>query len=102
MARGYLRGTGEGVLISLRVSPGAKSTELKGVYGENALKLSVAAPPEKGRANSEAERFLAEALGVAASRVEVIRGGSGRDKTVIARGASEKRASRALDGLLGG
>lgn len=101
MARGYPRGAGEGVLISLRVSPGAKKAGIKGMYGEKAIKLLVAAPPEKGRANNEAERFLAEAPGVAASRVEVIRGVSGRDKTVLARGASEERASRALNGLLG-
>ena len=72
------------------------------MYGDKAIKLSVAAPPEKGRANAEVERFLAEALGLAVSQVEVVRGGSGRDKTVLARGASEKQASRALDGLLGG
>lgn len=100
VARGYLRGAGEGVLISLRVSPGARSTELKGLYGENALKLSVAAPPEKGRANAEAERFLAETLDVRSS--EVIRGDSGRDKTVLVHGVSEETVGRALEGLLGG
>lgn len=102
MSRGYLRGAGEEVWISLRVSAGAKNTGIKGMYGDKAIKLSVAAPPEKGRANAEVERFLAGALGLAVSQVEVVRGGSGRDKTVLARGASEKQASRALDGLLGG
>ena len=101
VARGYLRASEEGVLISLHVSPGARSTELKGLYGEKAIKLSVAAPPEKGRANAEVERFPSGALGVAASRVEVLRGVSGRDKIVLARCASEEHAGRALDDLLG-
>lgn len=88
--------------VYLRVSPGAKKTELKGVYGEWAVKLSVAAAPEKGRANAEVERCLAEAFGVTASRVEVVRGAASRDKVALVRGASEARMGRALDELLGG
>lgn len=97
VARGYPRGTSEEFPISRRVSPGAKKTGVKGMYGERAVKLLVAAPLAKGHANAGAERFPAWAPKVAASRVEVIRGGSGRGKTVLARGASGERVSRALD-----
>lgn len=102
MARGYLSASAEGVRVYLRVSPGAKSTGLKGTYGECALKLAVAAPPEKGRANAEVERLLAVALGVGVSQVEVVRGGSSCDKVALVRGASGKRIGDALESLLGG
>lgn len=88
--------------VCLRVSPGAKTTGIKGLYGENALKLAVAAPPEKGRANAEAERFLAAAVGVAASQVEIVRGASGRDKVALVRGVSVQHVGDALEALPGG
>ena len=89
VSRDSLSSTNEGVLILLRVSPGARRSEIEGAYGEGALKLRVAAPPVDGKANAEAERLLAGALGVARSGVSVVRGAKGRDKTVLVRGASE-------------
>lgn len=102
VTRGYLIGSGEGVRVSLRVSPGARNTEVKGRYGERAIKLSVAAPPEKGRANAEVERLLAGVVGVGTSEVEVVRGAASRDKVALVRGASEEQVGHALDSLLGG
>ena len=82
--------------MGLRVSPGAKRTALKGFYGEAAVKLAVSAPPVDGKANAEAERFLAGILGVAPSRVSVVRGASSRDKSVLVRGVG---ADEVLDRL---
>ncbi|WP_053058075.1 DUF167 domain-containing protein [Rubrobacter aplysinae] len=88
--------------ISLRVSPGAKKPGIKGFYGERAVKLSVAAPPEGGRANAEAERLLAAAFRVSDSGVEVIRGASSRDKVALVRDVSREQVYEALDNVLGG
>lgn len=99
MASGYLRTVNDGTSLSLRVSPGAKSTAIKGTYGEGALKVSVAAPPEKGKANAEIERFLAGLLGVGRSEVEVVRGHAGRDKVVLLRGLGECEVRESLAGL---
>ena len=96
MSNGFLSPTRDGVLIRLRVSPGAGRSQIEGAYGEDALKLRVAAPPVDGRANAEAERFLAETLGLKRSEVSVVRGASGRDKTVLVRGASEGDLREAL------
>lgn len=91
----------EGVRLSLKVSPGAKRSGIKGLYGGRAVKLSVASPPEKGRANAEVERLLAGPFGVGASEVEVVRAAAGRDKVAQVRGVSEGRIGEALDDLLG-
>jgi len=85
-------------LIRLRVSPGAKRSALEGAYGEEALKLRVAAPPVDGRASAEAERFLAEVLGVPRSDVTVVGGTSGRDKTVLVRGVTTEEVRGFLSG----
>ena len=57
MAEDFVGPTAGGVYLKLRVCPGAKSTALKGLYGEGALKISVAAPPTGGKANAEVEKI---------------------------------------------
>ncbi len=67
---------GDGALVRLRVSPNAKRTELRGLHGDSALRLRVAAPPVDGKANSAVERFLAEKTvlvdGVGAERMREV------------------------------
>ncbi len=87
-------------MIKLRISPGAKGTSIEGAYGEDALRLRVAAPPVSGKANAEAERLLARTLGVRRSEVVVVRGGSVRDKTVLVRGAALEEVSEAFSDQL--
>jgi uncharacterized protein (TIGR00251 family) len=100
VSRGFLVPTGDDLLIRLRVSPGAKRSSIEGAYGEDALKLRVAAPPVDGKANAEAERFLAKMLGVPRSEVAVVRGASGRDKAVLVRSAAVAELREALSGRL--
>jgi uncharacterized protein (TIGR00251 family) len=94
--KGFLTPARDGILLNLRVSPGAGRNSIEGPYGEHALKLRVAAPPVDGKANAELERFLAGLLGVSRSDVAVIRGSSGRDKVVLVQGADERDAREIL------
>ncbi len=96
--KGFITPARDGILLNLRVSPGAKRTSIEGPYGENALKLKVAAPPVDGKANAEVESFLAQSLGVPRSDVAVIRGTSSRDKVVLVRGVD----ASTLRGILTG
>ncbi len=96
MTRGPVVPKGDGALVRLRVSPNAKATGLQGPHGDAALKLRVAAPPVDGRANAEVERFVAERTGAAPSRVRVVRGLSGRNKTVFVDGVDVERVREVL------
>jgi uncharacterized protein (TIGR00251 family) len=87
---------GDGALVRLRVSPNAKTNTLQGPHGDAALKLRVAAPPVDGRANAEVERFVAERTGAAPSRVRVVRGLSGRDRTFFVDGVGAERVREVL------
>ncbi len=86
--------------MKLRVSPGAKSTGIKGLYGEEAVRLSVAAPPIEGRANVEIERYLARLLGMSRSGVVVAKGAQSRDKLVFVRGLGADELGDRLNDLL--
>jgi uncharacterized protein len=69
------------VTLTIHAQPGAKRTEVAGVHGE-ALKIRVASAPVEGRANEELRRFLAEAFGVPQRNVTLVRGETGRRKTL--------------------
>ncbi len=96
----FVRPAKEGVYVKLRVSPGAKSTRIKGLYGEGAVRLSVTAPPTGGRANGEIERYLARLLEVPRSDITVAKGGQRRDKLVFVRGFGADEVRTRLDDLL--
>jgi len=90
---------GGAVIFSLRVSPGAAKTRVLGEYA-GALKLPVAAPPEKGKANKAVIAFLAAALGVRKADVEVVAGETSRDKRVAVRGLAVAVVSDKLSALI--
>ena len=86
-----------GVQLRLHVQPGASRTGMAGLHGD-ALKIRVAAPPADGRANRAMLDYLAECLGVARTRITLVKGESGRRKTVIVQGIGLE-AVRELLGL---
>ncbi len=96
----FVRPAKGGAYLKIRVSPGAKSTVVKGLYGEGAIRLSVAVPPIDGRANTEAERYLATLIGVERSRVAVVKGASSRDKLVLVEGVEPEAVREGLVGLV--
>jgi uncharacterized protein (TIGR00251 family) len=83
--------------LRIRVSPGARTTELVGRHGDG-WKVRVAAPPERGRANEALVDLLAERLHVAPAELTVVAGRSGRDKVVELRGLGADEADRRLGG----
>ena len=73
--------------LALKVTPGAKKNEILGWEDDypqvgRVLKLKIAAPPVEGKANKEIVLFLAKALGVTKSSIEVVHGTSGRIKLI--------------------
>ena len=89
----------DGWLLSIHIQTGAKRSEVVGVHGE-ALKIRIAAPPLEGRANAALEAFIADALGIAKSKVSVVKGLQSRQKTVAvhaAAAASEDEMRLTLD-----
>jgi hypothetical protein len=67
-----------GTEITVRVTPrAARNAVLETPEG---LKVTVTAPPEDGKANKAVTKLLGNALGVAKSRLTLIRGATARDK----------------------
>ena len=84
----------------MRVSPGARRRGVVGRYGDG-WKVSVAAAPERGRANAALVALLAEALAVPADSLAVVAGVASRDKVVDARGLDAAEIDRRLTAAIG-
>ena len=71
-------------ILLLYVQPGASRCEIVGTHGEPArLKIKVNAQPEDGKANKAVIDFLADFLGVAKSKIELMRGHTSRQKDLL-------------------
>ena len=60
--------------LKVKVAPGSSRTAIAGEMADGTLKVRVAAPPEKGRANEALCALLAEHFGVARRAVTIVSG----------------------------
>lgn len=94
---GVLTETPRGLLLAVRVVPGAKKSVIAGEE-HGRLKVRLQAPPVEGKANRALLEVLAAALGLKKNRLRIIAGEKARDKTVLLDGISEAEATALLAG----
>ena len=63
---------------------------------DDKVRVHVTAPPERGRANEAAISLLADRLGVAKSRIRVMRGQRARNKVVLVEGLAPETVMERL------
>ncbi len=68
----------DGAEIAVRVTPKASRNVVKMEKG--CLRVYVTTVPEGGKATAAVQKLLARALGIAKTRLELVRGSSARDK----------------------
>lgn len=74
------------VLVHVKVVPGASRTRIAGLLGDR-IKIAVAAPPEKGKANAALTEFVAGLCNLRQRDVAVIAGETNPLKTLRLRNA---------------
>jgi len=87
--------TPDHLLLRVRLTPRA-SREQVTLLDDGSLAVRVSAPPVDGRANAALERAVAGALGIAPSRVTLVRGTRGREKTLRVDGVDAAAVRRLL------
>ena len=90
-----------GAAFEVKVSPKASRAGI-GPEHDGALKVSVTAAPQNGKANRALIEELAAALALAPGRLEIRRGARGRRKEILARGLSAETLRARLDGIAEG
>jgi uncharacterized protein (TIGR00251 family) len=76
-----------GLVITVKVVPGSSRSEIVGRHGQM-LKIKVAAPPEKGKANKALLEFLADTLNLKKTALEITAGHTSSIKQVFLTGVS--------------
>jgi uncharacterized protein (TIGR00251 family) len=83
VARLHDRLRAEGKLsLPVRIVPRSPRTEWAGFLESGDWKIRVAAPPERGKANEELIRFLAEEFGVPRDAIEIVAGATSHNKLI--------------------
>jgi uncharacterized protein (TIGR00251 family) len=84
------------VVLRVHVHPGAGRTAIHGRHGD-ALKISVAAPPQGGRANEAVTELLAEVFGIKKDAVQIVTGQTSRAKAFVLAGMEESDVAERLE-----
>jgi len=79
--------TADGVLLRVKVTPKARKEQVRGIDA-GFLKIAVAPPPERGRANEAAIALLAKFFGVSKADVVILSGETSKEKQVKILGLS--------------
>jgi uncharacterized protein len=82
-----------GVTIDVAVKPRSSREGVGPVHGDR-LVVAVNAPPVDGKANEAVVRVLAETFGVPKAAVSIVRGETGRKKTVRIAGITAAAVAR--------
>lgn len=90
------RRDGNATTITLHLQPGAKRSQICGMYGD-AVKLAIQAPPVDGKANTALREFIASRLKLPTAAVTLVSGAAGRDKRIRIDGVTPEQAQTALE-----
>ena len=85
-ARPVWRQRDDGISLDLRVTPGARQAGIRGVQdvgeGRVALAVAVRAKAQDGKANKAVIALIADAIGIAPTRISLLSGAQGRRKSL--------------------
>ena len=87
--------TTAGLQLDVQVQPRASRNAIVGVFGDR-MKVALTAPPVDGAANEALVATLAKTFEVPRSAVQIVRGLTGRKKTVVITGTSVAKLQQVL------
>lgn len=76
-----LKDKGE-IYLKIKVHPNAAKTIVKAVMNNNTVKVDIAAPPVRNKANQELVKFLAQGFSVSKNNVKIISGINDKNKLI--------------------
>ena len=89
----------DGVLLPVRVTPGASRTGCKGVH-DGRLKIGVVAIAEKGKANVAVSKWLATLFKLPRKQIQLVSGSTSQNKTYELIGIKISQAETVLDEVI--
>ncbi|RLF65483.1 MAG: YggU family protein [Thermoplasmata archaeon] len=94
MSKDYYTETQNGVILHVKVKPRAEKNRIKGLSQDGRfLLVEIKAPPIRGQANKELEKFLRKLF---AKEAIIVSGFQAREKYVLIRGATVEEVEKVL------
>ncbi len=93
MSKLNIRQIGSAVSLKVKVVPGSSRTALAGIL-DDMLKVKIAAPAEKGKANAALAELLAKKLSVKKTAVRIVSGLTSSVKEIVIEGVSAEQIAR--------
>ena len=79
------------MILSVKITPNASRNSIEGWQGD-LLRIRIAAPPDKGKANEALIEFLAETLDIPKSDIRILSGAASRIKQLEIRSIASRDA----------
>ena len=77
------------LIIKLKISPNASKNAI--IKNENELKVKITAQPIENKANKALIEFLSKTLKVAKSNIEIVKGETSKEKTLLFKNISSDK-----------
>jgi uncharacterized protein (TIGR00251 family) len=77
----YFKIRGNDIIIKVKIAPGSSKNKIDGIYN-NALKISITAPPVEGKANKKCIAYLAKYFDIRKSKIEIVSGQTSKNKLI--------------------
>jgi uncharacterized protein (TIGR00251 family) len=100
MAKSKFSDARQGAAITVKVQARARKTEVAGLLADGTIKIRVAAAPVEGAANQALIEFLAQALGLPKSQIDIIAGESSEHKLISLTGISPETVDAVVKKLV--
>jgi len=92
----YFKIAGNDIIIKIKIVPGSSKNKIIGAYND-ALKITITAPPVEDKANKKCIAYLAKYFDAAKSKIEIISGQTSKNKLIKIYDISQKEFLRKLE-----
>lgn len=87
-----LKETINGLILQIRISPNASKNEI--IKTDEGVKVKITAQPIDGKANKALIEFLSKQFKVPKTSIEIIKGETSKDKTLLIKVFEEEKVSK--------
>lgn len=92
-----IREVSEGLVIKVKIVPNSSKNDI--VLEEEFIKVKVTAQPIENKANKALIEFLSKRFKIPKTSIEILKGDTSKEKTLLLRTNDEKKRSEIISGL---
>ena len=92
-----IKTTSEGLLLKLKIVPNSSKNDI--ILEDEFIKVKVTAQPVENKANKALVEFLSKRFKIPKTKIEILKGDTSKDKTILLRTDDEKKRDEIISAL---